>query len=281
MKNLNISQLNQMARRMRRRALEMSVTAGDAGIATHLGGSFSVMEIFSVLYGSVLRYNIENINDPERDRLFVSKAHCALAQYTALAEVGMIDDKELNGYMTDGSPLMGHPQDDSRGLEYAGGSLGMTFSFACGVAMEQKRRQARNCIYVLLGDGECEEGQVWETFMCAAHYHLDNLTVIIDRNHLQLDGNTEEIISVGDMAQKLQAFGWQTKCADGHDILALIEAFQVPHEGKPYAIIAETIKGKGISFLENKKECHQYLLGRKEYEQLLKEWDEEDCDDRV
>lgn len=271
------TELEKMAERMRRRALEMAVTAGEAGIASHLGGSFSAMEIFAVMYGNVLRYDLQDIESEERDRLFVSKAHCTLAEYTAMSEVGIIDDGELNTYMTDGSPLMGYPQDISRGLEYSGGSLGMAFSFANGVALGLKSKGKENRVYVLLGDGECEEGLHWETFMCAAHYHLDNLIVVIDRNYLQLDGGTEEIMSMGNLAERLNAFGWQTTCVNGHDVAELSEAFKIPHEGKPYAIIAETVKGKGISFLENKKECHQYLLRRKEYEQILKEWDEENC----
>ena len=166
---------------------------------------------------------------------------------------------------------MGYPQDLSRGLEYSGGSLGMAFSFAEGVAFALKNKKKDNNVYVLLGDGECEEGLHWEAFMFAAHHRLDNMTVVIDRNCLQLAGTTEEISGMGDMEAKLQAFGWQTSCVDGHDTAELLQAFSKEHIGKPYAVIARTVKGKGISFLENRKESHQYLLKESEYETALKE----------
>ncbi len=268
--------LQQMAERMRKKALEMALAAGEDGIPAHLGGSFSAMEIFAVMYGNILQYDLSNTESKDRDRFFISKAHCTLAQYTAMAEAGIIKEEELNAYMKNRSPLMGYPQDLTRMLEYSGGSLGMAFSFANGVALALKRKKAQNKVYVLLGDGECEEGLHWEVFMCAGHYRLDNLTVIIDRNYLQLDGSTEETMSLGKLEDKLTSFGWAVACADGHNVNALMDAFAVSHDGKPYAIIAKTIKGKGISFLENKKESHQYLLKRSDYEQALQERDEEE-----
>lgn len=268
---LTSQELEQMAKRMRIRALEMAITAGRDGVSAHLGGSFSAMEIFAVLYSNVLRYDPKNMKNDDRDRFFVSKAHCTLAQYTAMAEAGILEDCELNTYMKNGSPLMGYPQDLSRGLEYSGGSLGMALSFAEGVAFGLKNKKSESRVYVLLGDGECEEGLHWEVFMFAARHCLDNLTVIIDRNGLQLAGTTEEIAGIGRIEDKLNTFGWETECIDGHNTEELLRAFDKSHQGKPYAIIAKTVKGKGLSFIENRKEGHQYLLKEAEYETALKE----------
>ena len=267
----DIKEIQQMAKRMRLRAMDMALAACEQGRLAHFGGALSCMEILAVLFGHEMRFDIKNIDAEERDRFFVSKAHCVLAQYTAMAEVGLLADEELNDYMVDGNPLMGYPRDAARALEYSGGSLGMAFSFAVGVAIALKRKKSDSKVYVLVGDGECDEGLFWETVMSAANYELDNMVLIVDRNHLQLDGDTEDVMQLGDMGKKLESFGWSTVDVNGHSVEELINGFQHEHKNRPLAIVADTIKGKGVSFMEGKKEWHQGSINKSQYEQAVQE----------
>lgn len=259
-----VKRLAEMSKRMRLAALDMGLASGNNG--SHLGGSLSCIEILAVLYGDVLQYDVRNPMDPTRDRFIPSKNHCVLAHIPALAEAGYIPYEEIVEFQKDGGRLTGYPQRVEIGLEYSGGSLGMAISVGVGLALSAKEHKRNSQIYILMGDGELNEGSIWEAFMSAAHYKLDNLTAIIDRNHLSYDGNTEEVMGLDSLSAKMESFNWHVSNCDGHKVDELLTAFNDKVEGKPHIIIADTIKGKGISFIENKPEWHHHRLSKDEYE---------------
>lgn len=259
-----ISKLKEMSKRIRLDALDMALASGNYG--SHLGGSLSCIEIMSVLYGSVLKYDVTNPTDPERDRFIPSKNHCVLAHIPALAEAGFIPHDEILEFQKDGGRLTGYPMRPEIGLEYSGGSLGMAISVGIGIALNAKEHKRNFQTYILMGDGELNEGSVWEAFMAAAHYKLNNLTVIIDRNHLSYDGNTEDIMGIDKLSDKLISFNWYTTSCNGHSVDELLDAFTDRHTQKPHVIIADTVKGKGISFIENRPEWHHHRLSKAEYD---------------
>lgn len=265
----NAARLSAMAKQMRRMALDMTLSAGPKG--AHVGGGFSCMEIMAVLYGEVLRLDHKNPLDPQRDRFLASKNHCTLAHFPALVEAGYLKEEELCTFSRDGSRLIGYPYDPRIGLEYSGGSLGMAISFGIGQALAAKWKEQPQRVYVLMGDGELNEGSIWEAFMSAAQYRLDNLTAIIDRNHLSYDGNTEDIMGLDDISAKLKAFNWHVETCNGHDIADLLRAFGKKEKGRPTAIIAETVKGKGLPFAEGRPEWHQKAMTEEQYRQALAE----------
>lgn len=265
----NANRLTDMALRMRLDAMDMALASGNNG--SHLGGSLSCIEIMAVLYGEVLNLDIENPLNPERDRFIPSKNHCVLSHIPALAEAGFISHEEILEFQKDGGRLTGYPMRKEIGLEYSGGSLGMAISVGIGLALGCRQRNRDNQIYILMGDGELNEGSIWEAFMSAAHYKLDNLTVIIDRNHLSYDGDTEDIMGIDSLADKMCAFKWHVSECDGHDTKSLLTAFADNKANMPHIIIADTVKGKGVSFIENRPEWHHHRLSPKEYEQARAE----------
>lgn len=267
----NIDHIWQMAKRMRIRAIEMAHTAGKTG--AHLGGGLSCIEILAVMYGQVANNDPNNPYALNRDRILISKAHCVLAYYTALFEKGFLSEEDLVHFEKDGYDMPGHPlKNIEKGIEYAAGSLGMALSVGVGMALDAKVKKRKNNVYVLLGDGECEEGSVWEAVMYAPHYKLDNLIVIVDCNKLQYDGTTDEIVGLDNLGEKFKEFGWSTVVVEeGHDIEKLIDAFNMFHEGKPLAIIASTIKGKGVSFMENNGKWHHGVMTDDEYHRAIEE----------
>ncbi|MCI8744908.1 MAG: transketolase [Lachnospiraceae bacterium] len=259
-----------MAKRMRLKALDMAFHAGKAG--AHLGGGLSSIEILAVLYGEIARLDCSNPYWEDRDRILISKAHCVLAYYTALNEAGFITDEELKLFEKNGSDLAGHPlKNIEKGIEYAGGSLGMALSAAAGMAIHAKAVNSKRKIYVLLGDGECEEGSVWEAMMFAANYKLDNLVAVIDWNKLQYDGTITEVAGLDNLPEKIRAFGWKAVEADGHDIRDMVRAYQEGETGKPLAILANTVKGKGVSFMEGNPLWHHSELNESLYKQAVAE----------
>lgn len=264
-------ELNSMARRMRLQALDMGLAAGASG--AHFGAGFSSMEIMAVLYGSIMKLNPNDPTDRDRDRLFISKAHCVLSYYTALHEAGFLSNEDLATFEQPGTHLAGHPSTDSaHGIDYSWGSLGMALSFGVGTAIGLRDCGLSNRrVFVLLGDGELDEGSNWEAFMSGSHFALDHLTAIIDRNVLQYDGPTEEVMALGDLHAKLDSFGWDTVDVDGHDVDALQQALSSITPGKPRAVIAHTIKGKGVSFMEGKREWHHSSLSREQYDLAVAE----------
>jgi len=268
-KILSEEEIKAMCKRMRLHAMDMALAAGNRG--AHVSGSLSCIEIYAVLYGAILNYDIDNLLWNDRDRFIAGKEHARLAEYPARAEMGFYPVEVLNTYEQNDGLLVGHQLKHELGVDYASMSLGMEMSFAVGKALIAKQTNQKYHIYCLLGDAECEEGPVWEAFIAAAHYKLDNLTVIIDRNHMSVDGNTEELMAQRDMQKKMEAFGWESVTVDGHNIHQLLEALSHKSEGRPYAVIAETTKGKGVSFIENNKSWHQSVLNEKQYQEAVEE----------
>lgn len=266
---LTEEEIKMMCKRMRLHAMDMALAAGNRG--AHVSGSLSCMEIYAVLYGAILNYDIDNPLWNDRDRFIAGKEHARLAEYPARAEMGFYPVDVLNTYEQNDGLLVGHQLKKELGVEYGSMSLGMEMSFAVGKAIIAKQTNQKYHVYCLLGDAECEEGPVWEAFIATAHYKLDNLTVIIDRNRMSVDGNTEELMAQRDMQKKMEAFGFEAVTVDGHDIHQLLEALKHKPEGKPYAVIAETTKGKGVSFIENNKSWHQAVLNEKQYQQAVEE----------
>jgi len=268
-KVLSEEEIKAMCKRMRLHAMDMALAAGNRG--AHVSGSLSCIEIYGVLYGAILDYDIDNPLWEGRDRFIAGKEHARLAEYPARAEMGFYPVEVLNSYEENDGLLVGHQLRKELGVEYGSMSLGMEMSFAVGKALIAKQTGKDYRVYCLLGDAECEEGPVWEAFIPASHYKLDNLTVIIDRNYMSVDGNTEELMAQLDMQKKMEAFGWESITVDGHNIHQLIEALLHKPEGKPYAVIARTVKGKGVSFIENNKSWHQSVLNETQYSQAVEE----------
>ncbi|MCL2491664.1 MAG: transketolase [Coriobacteriia bacterium] len=235
--------------------IEMLTAAGSG----HPGGSLSSADIVSTLYfGDVLRHDPHDPEDPSRDRFVLSKGHAAPVQYGALALAGYIDKAELPKLRSLGAMLQGHPDAlQTPGIEVSTGSLGQGLSIACGMAQALKLDGEGQRVFCLLGDGELQEGQIWEAAMYAAHYGLDNLTAIVDNNNLQIDGKTDQVMDLGDIARKFEAFGWDVTSVDGHDVEALHEALTLAlTPNRPRVIVAMTIKGCGVSFMEDKAQWH-------------------------
>lgn len=242
----------------------------------HPGGSLSSADIICALYfGGVLNYDPQNPADEARDRFILAKGHAAPALYAALAHAGYFPREELFTLRQWGSRLQGHPDSNLLpGVEVSTGSLGQGLSIAVGLAAGLRENGSTNTVFTLLGDGECQEGQVWEAAMFAAHCKLDNLVAIVDRNELQIDGNTADVCDPGDLAQKFSAFGWVVHDVDGHDIDALVDALgqaKVESQGKPQMLIAHTVKGKGVSFMEGEAGWHGVAPNDDELIQALKD----------
>ena len=247
------------ATNMRVNIIKMLHEAGSG----HPGGSLSAADIVATLYfGGVMNVNPDDPSDPSRDRFILCKGHAAPVLYAALAELGYIPEEELLTLRKLHSRLQGHP--DSKklpGVEACTGSLGQGLSIAAGLALGLRLNAggaAPQCVYALMGDGEIEEGQVWEAAMFAAHYGLDNLVAIVDNNNLQIDGDVREVVGLRAIPEKFRAFGWEVLEVDGHDVEALLEAFATAQgaSGKPVCIVASTVKGKGVSFMENQAGWH-------------------------
>lgn len=234
----------------------------------HPGGSLDLAEIMAVLYFNVMKYNFSDPSWAGRDYFVLSKGHAAPALYATFCEGGLIAEDELKTLRKLGSRLQGHP-DRKRlpGVEASTGSLGQGFGIAGGIALSLKLHKQTNQVFAVLGDGELDEGIIWETAMSAAHYKLDNLCAIVDNNGLQIDGANEDVMSLGDIGEKFKAFGFEVFHVDGHDIDALIQVLEtaVAVKGKPTAIIAKTVKGKGVSFMENQVGWHGTPMKAEDY----------------
>ncbi len=258
-----------LAKRLRLKALEMAYKSGKNG--SHIGGGLSSIEIFAALYGGILNFDVNHPEDEIRDRLIVSKGHCVLAYYSALNAVGFMSQDDLDGFEVDGQHLHGHAfRNLEKGIEFSGGSLSMGMSFAVGQALACRKKGLSNRVYVIVGDGECDEGLIWESAMAASNFTLNNFVVIIDCNKLQYDGLTTEVMDNNSLADKFTAFGFDTIEVDGHDVDKLHKA--LAHQGdKPLCIVAHTIKGKGVSFAEGQREWHHHILSEEEYYEARKE----------
>jgi len=275
MMNPNIQELKKISLKIRGDVLRMITEAGSG----HPGGSFSSVDVLVVLYFHVLKHNPDKPNLEDRDRIILSKGHAAPALYAILAESGYFPKYNLSKFRKYNSILQGHPDRNlTPGIELSTGSLGNGLSISCGYAAAAKLDKKNFRVYCLLGDGECQEGLVWEAAMFASHYQLENLCAIIDRNGLQIDGPTESVMSLESLANKWRAFNWHVIEVDGHQYNQLIEAFREAQEyiGEPTVIIVHTIKGRGTSFMEWVQDFHGKAPTRGELAQALRELQIED-----
>ncbi len=270
MKITEKEELQKIAKQIRRDIIEQVYVAKSG----HPGGSLSCVEILTVLYFNQMNIHEKEPEDLARDRFVLSKGHCAPALYACLAERGFLPKEELKTFRQIHSALQGHPDKNKvAGIDMSTGSLGQGLSVANGMALSSKLNHDGYRVYCLLGDGEIEEGQVWEAAMTASKYHLDNLCAILDYNDLQIDGTIEEVKGLDNIEGKFKSFGFHTIVVDGHNIEQLINAFETAKitKGKPTILIAKTRKGKGISFMENQVEWHGKAPNEEEYEQAKKE----------
>ena len=267
---MDIEGLKQKANIIRKDIIEQVYSANSG----HPGGSLSIADIIAVLYFDELNINEKNPNWEDRDRLVLSKGHCAPALYAALSERGYFPKENLKTLRNINSNLQGHPNmNDVPGVDMSSGSLGQGLSVANGMSISAKLDNKDYRVYCILGDGEIEEGQVWEAAMAANKYKLDNLCVIVDNNNLQIDGTIEEVMSSYPIDKKFESFGFNVITINGHNIEEIKSAFKKAREtkDKPTCIIAKTIKGKGVSFMENKAEWHGKAPNSEQYEQAIRE----------
>ncbi len=266
-----IKEIELLCKENRRHILDMVYTAQSG----HIGGSLSSCEIMTVLFHKCMKHAPEGKNSPKytsRDRFVLSKGHVSPIYYSVLANEGFFDKSELLTFRKWKSKLQGHPSLSCPGVQVTTGSLGQGLSMACGIAMALKLDNNNANVFVLLGDGELQEGNTWEAFMQAPHRKLNNLTAIIDRNRLQIDGNTEDIMPLDNLSEKLKAFNWDTVEIDGHNIEQIYNAIEnAKKSSKPVAIIANTIKGKGVSFMENNAGWHGKAPSQQDYQKAIEE----------
>lgn len=265
-----IKKCKEASRRMRINAIKMTYNAGNVG--AHIGGALSMIEIMSALYLGVLKCDVNNPFWEGRDRFILSKGHGVIAQYTALKELGVITNDDLLTFKQNGTQLYAHPSMNIKmGIEFSSGSLGQGLSLGVGSALALKRKNNNfSRVFVLLGDGECDEGAIWEAAACAAHYKLSNLIAIVDKNNLQYDGSTTEVLSMEILEEKWKSFGWKCVSVNGHSEEELLYALSIESKG-PLAIIANTIKGKGVTFMENNHIWHNGRLTKEQFTQAMKE----------
>jgi len=265
------SAIEEHARRIRKHILDMGKHAG--GHAAHMGGALSIADAVAALYFGVANLREKGMGSPERDRIILSKGHASLGLYASLVEAGIMDEGLKETFEDDNSDLLGHPvRNRALGIEFTNGSLGMGLSLGTGVAIACRKKKLANRVFVIMGDGECNEGSVWEAFMAAAHFKLDNLVALVDCNGFQLSGATDEVMPLGDLEGKIRAFGWEVERVDGHDARALCGALAPKADrSRPLAVLMDTVKGKGLSFAENDNAWHHAVVTQKFYEQGLRE----------
>jgi len=251
---------------LRRTVLEMAFH----GQAVHIGCAFSIVELLAVLYRSHLRYTVDKPRDPARDYLVLSKGHGVMAQYACMREIGWLQDADIENYFSDGSALKGLSDSRIPGMEVTSGSLGHGFSVGVGLAMGAKLRCTGQRIFTLVGDGEINEGPIWEGALFAAHHELKDFMVIVDQNGFQAMGPTQDVLNLQSIAAKFASFGFETMEADGHNEMAIdaaIRALRSSASTAPKALIAHTIKGKGVSFMENDNRWHYTRLNASTFAQ--------------
>ena len=264
-----IPELEAIARELRRDVVETIYAAGSG----HPGGSLSELDILVCLYFHAMRHDPQNPQWPERDRFILSKGHASPGLYAVLARAGYFPQEELPTFRQVDSRLQGHAHPMTPGVEMNSGSLGMGLSFALGCALAALMDGKDSRVYALLGDGECDEGEIWEAAMAASHHQARNLIAIVDRNRIQNDRHTDEVMTLEPLAQKWDAFGWRVLETDGHDYHALLPAINQARQPSdcPTVIIAHTVKGKGVSFMEDNPAFHGRAPNKDEFEQAMKE----------
>ncbi|MEM0139412.1 MAG: transketolase [Ferroplasma sp.] len=270
MENYAVNDLNLMAREIRKQIIEMTYHAKSG----HPGGSLSITEVLTALYFKEMNIDPKNPNDPKRDILVMSKGHASPALYAALSLRGYFPPELLTGFRKINSKLEGHVHRGIPGVESSTGSLGQGLGVAVGFALASRLDNKSNRIYAILGDGEMDEGNIWESLMAAGKFKLNNLTAIVDRNRIQLDGFTEDIMPLGDIGKKVEPFGWDVIYIDGNDINEVVDAIEKSKKSqdKPVFIVANTIKGKGVSYMENNPKYHgNPPANEQEYKQAIRE----------
>ena len=270
--NTEIESIKNLCKKIRREVIEMIYTAKSG----HPGGNLSAVEIITVLYKKCMKHYPDWDKNPDfknRDRFVLSKGHASATLYAVLAECGYFPNSELNTFRQLGSKLQGHPSSKLlKGIEVSTGSLGQGLSMANGIALGLKLDKINSNVFVYMGDGELQEGNVWEAIMASSHYKLDNLIAFIDNNGLQIDGENNKVMDLGDISGKFKAFGWQTISIDGHNIQEIEDAVnKAKNNDTPTVIIAKTVKGKGVSFMENQVGWHGKAPSKEDYEKAIKE----------
>jgi len=266
----DIQELEQIAKKARRNIIEQVYSAKSG----HPGSSLSCVDILTVLYFNEMNINSNEPKMEDRDRLILSKGHASPALYSILAQRGYFPEEELAQFRKLGSRLQGHADlKKLPGIDMSSGSLGQGLSIACGMCLSSKLKKINNRIYCIVGDGEIQEGQIWEACMTASHYKLDNLCLIVDNNNLQIDGKIEDVMGPYPIVDKLESFGFKVLKVDGHNIEKLLKVFEEAKTIKkqPVAIVAKTIKGKGITFMEDKAQWHGKAPSQEEYERAITE----------
>ena len=266
-----IEKCERWAKDIRLEIIQASHDVGKLGV--HIGSALSCADILAVLYGAVLKYNVHQTQSEERDFFILSKGHAYIGYYATLSKAGFFTNEFIKEqFMTDGGVLPVHPvKNISLGIEFSGGSLGTGMPFAVGKALSLRLEGKTNRVFSLVGDGECNEGSIWEAFMSASSLGLNNLTVVVDCNGLQQDGPTNEILKI-DISKQAEACGWNVLVIDGHSCEALLQAFdEADKSERPTCIVAHTIKGKGISFMENDNYWHHSFMSEKQYNQAIEE----------
>lgn len=267
---MNLSKINIFSKNIRKNIIYAAYKAGSK--SAHIGGALSAVDIIAVLYSDIMRFQNKKRLDDNRDRFILSKGHACLALYSALVEKKFLKKKHLDTFEGDGSDLLGHPIINKlSGIEFSTGSLGMGLALGVGVAIAIKKKKKDCKIYILLGDGECNEGSVWESIMCASHFRLNNLVIIIDRNNFQQTGKNISIMNLNNLSSKFKSFGCQTLKIDGHNIEEIYKAVIKKQENKPKVIIANTVKGKGVKLFENDNNWHHSVITKSIYKNILKE----------
>lgn len=263
-------ELELIAKNMRKDVLKMALNSGTKG--AHIGGGMSAIDILAVLYGDIMKYDPANPEWDGRDRFIMSKAHSAIGLYAALRYAGYLSNEDIDGALQGESFLYKHPRYDLKhGFEFSGGSLGQGLALGVGTALALRRRNNQDAkVYVMLGDGECDEGSVWEAAASVTHFGLKQIVTIVDTNGLQNDGTTAQVMQLGNMAERWRSVGFDVVEADGHDVVDIERALRLETE-RPKAIIAHTVKGKGVSFAENVVDWHISYFTKEMYEQVMEE----------
>ena len=267
----NIKKIITFKKNLKKNILEMALSAG--ANSSHFGGALSIADIVSTLFSYKMKFVKNNPRSENRDRFILSKGHACLAYYAALCEIGFIKRDDLKTFEKDDSDLLGHPvRNMELGIEFSNGSLGMGLSLGIGVALSLKIKNKKNNVFVVMGDGECNEGSVWEALMAGPNFNLGNLNLIIDKNNFQQTGDNKTIMNLENLKNKIESFGWNTTEIDGHNIDDLYTYFKnINNDSKPNALIANTIKGKGFSFSENNNTWHHSILTKELYDKALSE----------
>ena len=269
-KELLIKECEKSAKEIRKDCIRMTYSMGNIG--AHIGGSMSLAEIMAVLYKAFVRFDPADPEAESRDRVIMSKGHGAMAMYAGMKQAGIITDDELMTYKKEGTFLYAHPSmNKERGIEFSSGSLGQGLSLGVGVCLGLKRKENNESkVYVILGDGECDEGSVWESAQSAAHFGCSNLVAVVDANKLQYDGPTDDVMRIEPMEAKWKSFGWDAVTVDGHNCKELLDALSAEHD-KPLAVIANTVKGKGVSYMEDNPLWHNHNITEQQYNQAMEE----------